>query len=439
MKYGNVYWQNTELQNTSGVRAVNFGDCLQFMLIDYLYSQFLPEDYDLTLIAIQEMKTYRGEQLIIPLNWSLFDVNFMTGDRIDISEDVIPVFLAMTIESWSFRPDYFNEYNIAYLKRFEPIGCRDEYTKKVLLNYGVKAYLNGCFSAVLPKKEKKGNKILLIDAPYELQEYLPDWKEEAETFTQQFYFDASVPAQIILSKARKIYEYMTSEAKLIVTSRLHVASPCMAAGIPVIFAKRVVDARFSWLDKRMPLFGEEEFCKIQWNPESIEYEDDKKTIIQNALLRIQSMGKKNDLVDAVDRIYSMTERPEYPCFQSTIYSNYDKVIRFLEQNYSVADSFQYGLWGIGKGAENVYEYIRENYPNAILGTALDMYKSGEFHGKLIEKPTDYIKKGNEVIFVIPVQASNMAAEVLRKNGFSENEYVCAGDRFIQIKCPDFLI
>lgn len=438
MNYGNLYWQNTSIAGGGSVWAVNIGDCLQFMLIDYLYSLFLPPETQIKKITMQEMRSYQGDQLIIPMNWSLFDINFMEGNNLAISDKITPVFLAMTIESWSYKDEYFNEHNIAYLKKYEPIGCRDEYTKIKLQEYGVKAYLNGCLSAILPRRRNKGNKVLLIDAPCELEEFLPEWSEEIETYTQQFYIDQTVSVESVIEKTKKIYEYMVSEASLVVTSRLHVASPCMAAGIPVIFAKNIVDARFSWLDRRLPLYDKSAFKKINWNPSSVEYEEDKKIIIENAIMRIQSQGKQNDRIMLVDLVYQLNQRKEYPSFQSTLYTNYDKVIQYLKMHFDDDSCFEYVLWGIGKAAENVYSFIREHYSNAKMVGALDLYKRGEFHGTIIENPEQYQKRRNEVIFVIPVQASNMANQILKKKGFNEDEYICAGDCFIQRKSPDFL-
>ena len=75
MKYANLYWQSTDLGN-SGYRAVNIGDNLQFMVMDYLLQTYLPSENPIKL-QVSELKSYRGEPLRLPLNWSLFDINYM--------------------------------------------------------------------------------------------------------------------------------------------------------------------------------------------------------------------------------------------------------------------------------------------------------------------------------------------------------------------------
>lgn len=42
----------------------------------------------------------------------------------------------------------------------------------------------------------------------------------------------------------KVYKEYRRQATLIITSRVHVALPCMAMGIPVIFAKNEYSYRF---------------------------------------------------------------------------------------------------------------------------------------------------------------------------------------------------
>lgn len=90
MKYANLYWQSTDLGN-GGYRAVNIGDNLQFMVMDYLFQTYLPSEKPVKL-QVSELKMYTGEPLRLPLNWSLFDINYMDGDKIAISQDIIPVF-----------------------------------------------------------------------------------------------------------------------------------------------------------------------------------------------------------------------------------------------------------------------------------------------------------------------------------------------------------
>lgn len=431
MKFGNLYWQNTAIDD-SEVVAVNIGDDLQFMAIDYLYSTFISDLGKVVKLQIDELKDYQGESIILPLNWTLFDSHFMSNDKIAISENIVPVFLGMTIESASHKEKYFNDYNIAYLKRYEPVGCRDEYTANVLKKHHIKAYLNGCMTAVFPKRENRNqDKVFFVDVPIGLEQYIPkEIQEKYEVMTQQYYFSKNLPIENVLNTIKAQYQRYADEAALIVTSRLHVASPCMAMGIPVIFAKDQIDARFGWLDKYMKLYDRNCYNRIDWCPEPIEYEEIKMLIIQNAVHRIMGIYEKYTMANEVDTLYSRRKRKDYINFQETIYNHYEKAILYLRDNFDREDHIVYSIWGINNAAENFYKYMNREYPNAVLKNVIDAYKSIEFHGIPTIKPEDLKKEEKEVIFVLPVKASNEAARTFKEKGITSKYYVCCGDQFI---------
>lgn len=431
MKYANLYWQNTELSG-GNYRAVNIGDNLQFMAIDYLLHNFLPQE-EVIKLQVCELTDYNGETLIMPLNWSLFDSNYMKEDYIAISDKIIPVFLAATIASGTFREEYFNDYNISYLKRYEPIGCRDEFTVNALKSYGIRAYLNGCLTSTFPKRKSgcKAQKIFLVDVPAEVEQHIPpEIRDNAEIKTQQYYFSKDTEIEEILQRIKEQYATYAQEAKLVVTSRLHVASPCMAMGIPVIFTKDEIDVRFSWLDKYIPLYDRTQYSRINWTPGPVEYEEAKKVILQNAVKQIVGVYEKHSLAGLVDKIYEDREKKEYVSFQHTVYNNFDKAISFLKRKFRSEDTFKYSIWGMNNAAENFYRYMSHEYPNSEIKSVIDTYKETEFHGIPAIKPKDYEWEEGEIVFVLPVKASNEAMKIFAQKGIESSYYVCCGNRFI---------
>ena len=64
-------------------------------------------------------------------------------------------------------------------------------------------------------------------------------------------------------------------AKLVVTSRLHIASPCLAMGIPVILAKKHFGDRFGFIDCFLPTYTPEKYNDIDWSPSPINFEEEK--------------------------------------------------------------------------------------------------------------------------------------------------------------------
>ena len=61
--------------------------------------------------------------------------------------NVRPLFMALHIA----KPGFLDEESLAYLRRFEPIGCRDLFTARLLRGAGVQAFFNGCVTMTLDR------------------------------------------------------------------------------------------------------------------------------------------------------------------------------------------------------------------------------------------------------------------------------------------------
>lgn len=431
MKFANLYWENTETK--SGTKLVNIGNNLQFMAIDYVYKELSVDRGDIVYLRMDELHTYHGEYLILPIGWSLFDLNYMQDGRLSISPRIIPVFLSVTIETAAFQEDWFNEYNIAYLKRFEPIGCRDEYTLQVLRRYGIEAYLSGCLTLTFPRRTPTGKpeKVFVVDAPKELELFMPEEiKENCEVMTQQYSFDRETEISEIIRRIKEQYSKYAEEAALIITSRLHVAVPCLALGIPVILAKNKIDYRFSWLDKLLPLYDRKEYTQIDWNPQPVDCEEIKEKILVYVKERIRVVWEKSGHY-RISEYFEDREKKEYARFQDTIFRNLDKAYEFMASRYKKEDVFYYSIWGMTEAAEEFYCYMKNKYPNARLRNVIDTFKKEEFHGIRTIRPEEFEKSPNEVIVVLAVKASNIAKNLFDSKGISEKDYVCTGDLFFE--------
>lgn len=400
MRYANIIWQNTEIVD-SDYRTVNIGDTLQFFSIDYIYQLMGIKHDDIVYLSLYDLKSYRGEKLILPLNWALFDLNYMQDSKLVISEDIEPIFLAVTIESYNHKDEFFNKDNIEYLKKHEPIGCRDYITYKKLSEYGIDSYLNGCNTSLLPLREKKKTQkeILLIDAPIELEEYIPkSMMDSIVSMSQQYYCSQQLGYEEIRNSVKNHYEYIVDHAKLVVTSRLHVACPCIAMGIPVIFVKNKVDNRFSWFQTYIKLYNKNEFDKIDWNPSVIDTEDNKRKILNVVTKRIGGKEITEDEWNALRDIYFYCEG-EVIKYQDTIQKNFGKIDTYLSEKYNVRDEFEYVIWGMGKAAENFYEMMCKNYPKARLTGVIDSYRTGLFHEhKVVTPKSIFIEKEKKFLF-----------------------------------------
>lgn len=433
MKYANLWWphgENGQEQN----EMVNIGDILQFLAIDHLYQTFGIKQKDIYKLRVDEVVTYDGEEcLVLPLNWCIFDPFYMEGDRLNISSKIKPVFLAVTLGS-RHKDSYFNEYNIEYLEKYEPIGCRDEVTMKVLQEHGIEAYLNGCLTATLPRRRKAPalGKTYIVDAPLELEKYIPaDILANAKCMTQQYYCSKeNFSREELVEEIKVQYREYEKEAALVITSRLHVASPCMAMGIPVIFVKRRIDERFAWLDKLLPLYDYSQFESIDWNPSSIEYEEVKEKILKNAYNRIEEVKRKYEDAYSISDYWEGRKRIKYADFRNVLLYDFEDVKQFMQQHWNREKNISYSLWGINKGAEALVSYIEQNWPNANLKSVIDTYKEVELRGRKSIKPEEITVDSEEYILVLAVGASNMALKKFRELKMRKNRYFIVGDLYI---------
>ena len=177
-----------------------------------------------------------------------------------------------------------------YYKKFEPIGCRDHQTVELFKKIDIKAYFSGCLTLTLKNKFSERNEnIYFVDPfgpvgayefPYPGDPYFnqilwnkfPKGVREKAIYLTHAYYGKNDPFTR-LEKAQKLVD-IYSKAKLIITSRLHCALPCLALGTPVIFLYNNLkkDGRFNGLTYLLRKYSFEDIANgnyyINWeNPE----------------------------------------------------------------------------------------------------------------------------------------------------------------------------
>lgn len=431
MRFANISWFNSNIKN-SNMQLVNMGDKLQFLSIDYIYSQMNILADEVVKIESKQVQTYNGEEyLLLPINFSLFSRIFMCEDKISISPKIIPVYIGAYIGYYEER--YFNDYNLSYLKRYSPIGCRDEQTVQILRRWGIEAYLSGCVTHLLPFSGVKGDTVFFIDVPYGVKNYIPaNILCNGKFLSNQFYYPADAPQEETEKIIKMHYRKLRDEARLVVTSRLHVASPCMAMGIPVILVKENVDSRFSWLDKYIPLYDKSQWDQINWEPNPVEYEEHKRKMIKAIANRLLKQYQNYEpILEVSEFLESRKKKNQYDASCLVLYKSFDRLFAELDYIISERDNFKYGIWGLASGAEDLYKDICEKYPTAHLSYVIDSYRTGAFHNAVIYKP-DYLKKDQETfIIVLAVGAANEAQKLFNQTGRKEHSYFVIPNLFLQ--------
>lgn len=431
MRFANISWFNSNIKN-SNMQLVNMGDKLQFLSIDYIYNQMnIPAD-EIIKIESKQVQTYNGEEyLLLPINFSLFSSIFMGGERISISSKIIPVYIGAYIGYYEER--YFNDYNLNYLRRYAPIGCRDERTMQILRGWGVEAYLSGCVTHLLPFSGVKGNTVFFVDVPYEVKNYIPDdILSGGEFLSNQFYYPTDIPRGNAEKMIQEQYKKFRDEACLVVTSRLHVASPCVAMGIPVILVKENVDSRFSWLDKYIPLYDKSKWDQINWHPEPIKYEAQKAKMMEAAMNRISKQFQSlKQILEISEFLENREKKDSYDASCLALYKNFDSLFAKLDQIITDKETFKFGIWGLAPGADDLYKNISEKYPTAHLEYVIDAYRTGRFYDAVIHKP-DYLKGDRETfIIVLAVGAANEAQKMFNLTERRTGSYFVIPQLFLQ--------
>ena len=164
---------------------------------------------------------------------------------------VNPLFLSFHISTKS-QKELTSPSSIAYFKKHQPIGCRDTHTLTLLQKHNVTCFLSGCLTLTLPRYTgQRGDNILFVDvmrtnytSSYRkaiVSRMIPErFKEKIEFIT---HFSKEMKSQTSderMNEAKLLLDRY-KKAKLVFTSLIHCALPCVAMGTPVVF----VDAGFN--------------------------------------------------------------------------------------------------------------------------------------------------------------------------------------------------
>jgi hypothetical protein len=174
---------------------------------------------------------------------------------------VNPLFLSFHISSKS-QKELTSPLSIAYFKQHQPIGCRDTHTLNLLQKHNVSSFLSGCLTLTLPKYTgQRGDDILFVDvirtnytSSYRkaiVNRITPKKYRDKIQFVTHFSDEMrSKSSQERMNDAKLILDRYKN-AKVVFTSLIHCALPCIAQGTPVVF----IDAGFNNNQAKRDRFG----------------------------------------------------------------------------------------------------------------------------------------------------------------------------------------
>jgi len=277
MKFARLVYGYNNMQ-LKGKQYINVGDYFQTFALDNLYEYMGIAEENIITVRREELSKYSGEKIILIMQgW----YGYIKGIEVfPLPNSIKPIF-------WGYHCITKHNYqDLACYTNNQPIGCRDERTYLLMKSKNIEAFLSGCLTLTLPRRkvEPSIEKVFLVDTPEGIENYLPDkYKYNIEYVTQEILINPKKDKEEeiirVEAKSREILDKYKKEATLVITSRLHCASPCLAMGIPVILARKYFDERYMWIDKYIPLYTPDNFSTINWDASVIDLEDMKKRIL----------------------------------------------------------------------------------------------------------------------------------------------------------------
>ncbi|MBL4744941.1 MAG: polysaccharide pyruvyl transferase family protein [Flavobacteriaceae bacterium] len=236
-----------------------------FNIGDYIQSLAAKQYFDkIDVLPQREFLHKKAEPFKLIMNgWFMYKTK-----NWPLSPTTKPLFVSFHLNSHIADSLLSKKKNTDYLKTQEPIGCRDYYTVNILKKYGVEAYYSSCLTTTLPKLEniEKNDDVIFFDVLYNedkkayyeriprhyykdllrrklpklrdhktyLAEFFPKEIVENAKFETAFYKAKNTTTEDRFKEAERLLKTFAS-AKLVITSRIHAALPCLAMGTPVIF------------------------------------------------------------------------------------------------------------------------------------------------------------------------------------------------------------
>lgn len=400
MKYANLILdQNKEMENV--------GDWVQIFAVENLYKYMGVEYSQVVRIKISELNTYDGETVILPINFPLYGYY-------DLSPKIIPVYLGISVIDRSVAKGL-------RMHAFQPIGCRDYHTFSELREEGLNVYYGGCLTVTFSKRKNKpiDGKVFIVGISPDVANRIPNEVKKDAIYAEHIFYGTECRGE---TNAKKVFERYNNEASLVITSKIHCAQPCLAAGIPVIFICEKMSFRYDVLKQYIPVYSIDDMKQVDWNPKEIDIELHKKTMLSHAAERVINTYNTYERSSRLSDFFMGGEMPEY--LVDTVWA----IKSYIELRWQPNDTFEYILWGITQIAEATYKWITKKYPYAILKEVIDIAKDKEFHGiKAVGLET--LANCDCPVFVTVGSANSMAEEVFEK--YKVTRYViCYNNKYI---------
>lgn len=290
--------------------TTNLGDDIQSLAA----KQFLPPNS--IEIDRDRMSTVQEDVFVIANGWFMHNSAVTPSEkerRTDMPFDwppppsVNPLLISMHLAKPA-RQAFLAEKSLSYLRAHGPVGCRDLATKEVFDSAGVDTYFSGCLTLTLKKRTAtRTQNVYFVDVGG------ASWKDlylrGGATIRRILRRSLGRPPIVLTHqtderdhevRAQRANELLDlyAGAKLVVTSRLHCALPCLALGTPVVFVvPDSSDPRFTGLSDLLTMYTHKDIRRgnfaIDWDTPRAN-PDDYLALAKNAEARVTAFVRSNN-------------------------------------------------------------------------------------------------------------------------------------------------
>lgn len=222
-------------------------------------------------------------------------------------KNIHPLFVSFHINEVDHSQDSLYDYldnkydqsilkdeNIAYFKKYQPIGCRDLYTVRKFQEKGIESYFSGCLTLTLQNKlaKERNNNILVVDSHILckklFEKIIPaSIRKVCHYEIQGLSLGHKLNNEEKFKEAQKLLDKI-AQAKCVITSRLHTALPCLAFGTPVIFlTDDKKDVRFEGYHDFIHFFSHGDYLNIDIHNFQNKNQDKLRKLIHNLRNKVE--------------------------------------------------------------------------------------------------------------------------------------------------------
>ena len=235
---------------------VNIGDFIQSLAAQQFYNG------ETVYIDRDKMSSYDGNPIKLIMNgWYKHHGSIPPTNK--IHPLLVSIHLTQEILEKAKTPEC-----LAFFKKHEPVGCRDYMTMNALKGMGIKSYFSSCLTTTLGrtyKRENVGDDIYIVDAFVNLRpfraitnNFLPCLQNVLRmknpsvrnhvirgilsrvdggriTYLRHHSRPKVNTGNTALFEQADMLLKKYARAKLVITSRIHCALPCLGMGVPVVF------------------------------------------------------------------------------------------------------------------------------------------------------------------------------------------------------------